>query len=349
MEGKTYFNGNLPRPSAMYDDSEDFPMPESITRSERLHPEVRALLEMMDAQGAPPLESQDPVEARGARVEGMKMLGGEPAALGRVEDLSIPGPGGDLPVRVYAMEHGGLRPALVYFHGGGFVFGNLDTHDAVCRAIAKHSGAVVISVDYRLAPEHKFPAAVEDSHAATVWVAANAERLGIDASRIAVGGDSAGGNLATVVAMRCRDAGGPALAAQVLLYPVTDTSSFETASHREFAEGYFLTRGAMDWFTGHYVASSDQRRHPEASPLLASNLSSLPPALVITAEFDPLRDEGEAYAERLRQAGVPVTISRYPGMIHGFISMHGVLAGGRQAIQEAAEFTRSGSRQSAAV
>jgi acetyl esterase len=318
-----------------------FTMPELITRSERLHPEVRALLEMMDAQGAPPLETQDPVEARTARLEPMKLLGGQPAELGRVDDLSAPGPAGDIPLRLYASERGGLRPALVYFHGGGFVFGNLDTHDAVCRAIAKESGAVVIAVDYRLAPEHKFPAAVDDSYAATVWVAANAERLGIDARRIAVGGDSAGGNLATVVAMRCRDARGPALAAQVLIYPVADVSTFETGSHRELGEGYFLTRAAMEWFTGHYLASADHKRHPEASPLLAPNLRSLPPALVITAEFDPLRDEGEAYGKRLQDAGVPVTISRYPGMIHGFVSMQGVVSGGRQAIQEAAKFTQS--------
>jgi acetyl esterase len=197
---------------------------------------------------------------------------------------------------------------------------------------------VVISVDYRLSPEVKFPAAVDDSYAATIWVAANADRLGIDARRIAVGGDSAGGNLATVVAMRCRDAGGPALALQLLIYPVTDLSSFETASHRELADGYFLTRAAMDWFTGHYLASEDQKRHPEVSPLLAQDLSGLPPALIITAEFDPLRDEGEAYAQRLQQAGVSVTATRYPGMIHAFVSMRGVLSGGRQAIQEAARF-----------
>ena len=319
-------------------------MPELMTRSERLHPEARALLEMMDAQGAPPLETQDPVEARSARLEPMKLLGGQPDELGRVENLSAPGPAGDIPLRLYASERGGLRPALVYFHGGGFVFGNLDTHDAVCRAIAKESGAVVVSVDYRLAPEHKFPAAVDDSFAATVWVAANAERLGIDKHRIAVGGDSAGGNLATVIAMRCRDAGGPALAGQVLIYPVPDVSSLETGSHRELGEGYFLTRAGMEWFTGHYLASADQKRHPEASPLLAPNLSGLPPALVITAEFDPLRDEGEAYAQRLRKTGVPVTVTRYPGMIHGFVSMRGVLAGGRQAIQEAAQFTRSMSK-----
>jgi acetyl esterase len=316
-------------------------MPESVTRSARLHPEARTLLEIMDAQAAPPLESLDPVEARASRLEPMKMLGGQPEVLGRVEDLFIPGPGRDLPVRVYASGLGGLRPGLLYFHGGGFVFGNLDTHDAVCRALAKESGAVVISVDYRLAPEHKFPAAVEDSHAATVWAVANAERLGIDASRIAVGGDSAGGNLAAVVAMRCRDAGGPALALQLLLYPVTDFSTFETASHRELAEGYFLNRAAMDWFSAQYLASADQKRHPEVSPLLARDLTGLPRALVITAEFDPLRDEGEAYAQRLGQAGVPVTITRYPGMIHGFVSMRGVLSGGREAIREAAEALRS--------
>ena len=316
-------------------------MPEPITRSERLDPEVRALLEMMDAQGVPPLESQDPVEARKSREGPMKMLGGEPVALARVEDLTIPGPGGGVPVRVYASELGGLRPALIYFHGGGFAFGNLDTHDAVCRSLAKESGAVVIAVDYRLSPEHKFPAAVEDAHAAVVWVAANAKSLGIDTRRIAVSGDSAGGNLATVIAIRCREAGGPALASQVLIYPVTDMSSFDTDSHREFGEGYFLSRAGMEWFTGHYLSSADLARNPEVSPLLAPDLSALPPALVITAEFDPLRDEGEAYAKRLQKAGVPVTVTRYPGMIHAFVSMRGVLAGGRQAIQEVAKFIRS--------
>jgi acetyl esterase len=307
-----------------------------MKRSDRLHPEVRVLLETMDAQEAPPIENLDPAEARAGRVEAMKALGGEPEPLAHVEDLSIPGPGGPIPLRIYAAEKGGSRPGLVYFHGGGFVIGNLDTHDAVCRAIAKQSGAVVISVDYRLAPESKFPAAVDDSHAATVWVAANAGKLGIDARRIAVGGDSAGANLATVVAMRCRDAGGPALALQLLLYPVTDLSSFDTASHRELAEGYFLTRSAMQWFSVHYLAETEHVRHPEASPLLAENLRGLPPAVVITAEFDPLRDEGEAYAQRLKEAGVAVRSTRYPGVIHGFISMQGVLSEGRKGVQEAA-------------
>lgn len=316
-------------------------MPDPIIRSERLDPEARALLEMLDAQGGQPLENENPVNARVTRAEPLKMMAGEPDALTRVEDLFIPGLGGDIPVRVYASENDGLRPALVYFHGGGFVLCNLDTHDTVCRALAKESGAVIISVDYRLAPEHKFPAAVEDAHAATVWVAENAQRLGIDGDRIAVGGDSAGGNLATVIAIRCRDDGGPALAAQVLIYPVTDLSTFETGSYNEFAEGYFLTRAAMKWFCGHYVSSADVARNPEVSPLLAEDLSGLPPALVITAECDPLRDEGEAYAKRLEQAGVPVTATCYPGMIHPFVSLRGVLAGGRQAIHEAADFIRS--------
>jgi acetyl esterase len=317
---------------------------ESIKRSDRLDPEARALLEMMEAEGAPPLESLDPIEARANRTRPMAMMGGDPEPLGRIEDISIPGPAASLPARIYAAASGGLRPGYIYFHGGGFVFGNLDTHDAVCRSLAKQSGAVVVSVDYRLAPEHKFPAAVEDCYAAVTWVAANAERLGIDAQRIAIGGDSAGGNLATVVAMRCRDAGGPPLVAQILVYPVTDLSSQDTPSHRECGQAYFLTSAAMSWFNGHYLPSKDLARHPEASPLLAPNLADLPPALVITAEFDPLRDEGEAYATRLREAGVPVTVSRYPGMIHGFVSMHGVLSGGRRAIHEAAEFLQSAAK-----
>jgi acetyl esterase len=321
-------------------------MPEPITRSERLHPEVRALLDMMDAQGAPPIESQEPVAVRLSRAEPMKLLAGEPEPLGRVEDLLIPGPGGSLPIRVYATvsgasENDARRPGFIYFHGGGFVLGSLDSHDALCRALAKESGSVVVAVDYRLAPENKFPAAVEDTYAATQWVAANAARLGIDTQRLVVGGDSAGANLATISAIRCRNAGGPHLAAQVLIYPATNASSFDTASHRDFARGYFLTRGGLDWFIGHYLPSSDLVHNPDVSPLLAQDLSGLPRALVITAEFDPLRDEGEAYAQRLRHAGVTVTVTRYPGMIHAFLSMAGVIADARKAIRQVADFTRA--------
>ena len=320
-------------------------MPGRITRSARLQPEALAVLEMMDAQGGPPLESLSPAQARIGSVKRFKLFGGEPEPLDRVENLSVPAPGRNVPLRVYARERGGSRPALIYFHGGGFVLGNLETHDPICRSLAKESGAVVIAVDYRLAPEHKFPAAVEDAHEATKWVAAHAEELGIDAGRIAISGDSAGGSLATVTAMRCRDAGGPALALQVLIYPVTDLSSFDTASYREMAEGYFLGRAEMAWFARQYLASPETALEPEASPLLAPDLSRLPPTLVITAEFDPLREEGEEYASRLQQAGVPVTLTRYPGTIHGFVVMRGALRAGRKAIQEVSDFVRTGGGQ----
>lgn len=315
-------------------------MPEAITRSERLNPAVRALLEMLDAQAPPRIESLTVEEARRTRAEGFKKLGGPPVALGRVEDLRIPGPGGEILLRLYAGEEGGLRPGVVFFHGGGFVIGDLDTHDSLCRTLAKESGAVVVSVGYRLAPENRFPAAVEDAHAATVWIAENAEKLGIDARKIAVCGDSAGGTLSTVVAARCRDAGGPRLAAQVLFYPVTDVSRFDSGSYCDFAENYLLTRKAMQWFAGHYLGEAGDGRNPEASPLLAGDLRGLPPTLVITAEFDPLRDEGEAYAQRMKEAGAPVTMTRYPGMVHGFATMLGVLEDGHKAIREAAEYVR---------
>lgn len=315
-------------------------MSEAIVRSERLHPEVRALLEVGDARGLPPIESLSPEEARAQRNQSMQAMAGDAAELGRVEDVEIPGPGGALPLRVYALDEVGPRPALVYFHGGGFVVANLETHDAVCRSLAQQSGAVVIAVDFRLAPEHKFPAAVDDAYAATVWVAENAEQIGVDRRCISVGGDSAGGELAAVVCMRCRQAGGPALAAQVLIYPLTDLSSCDSGSYRDFARGYWLTRAAMLWFRAHYLPSAESGLDPEASPLLARDLSGLPPALVITAEFDPLRDEGEAYARRLEEAGVPVTLSRYPGMVHGFVLMRGILTSGREAIRETAEFLK---------
>jgi acetyl esterase len=314
---------------------------ESTTRSEGLDPEVRALRELIRLEGAPRIETMSVEQARIIRAAAFKKLAGPPIALRRVEELRIPGAAGAIPVRAYASGVGGMRTGLVYFHGGGYVIGDLDTHDVLCRALAEDSGAVVIAVDFRRAPENRFPAAVEDAHAATVWIAKNAEQLGIDARRIAVGGDSAGGALATVVAMRCRDAGGPALRAQVLFYPVMDLSSFNTESYLAFAENHLLTRAAMQWFAGHYLGSAEDARNPEASPLLAKDLGGLPPALVITAEFDPLRDEGEAYAERLAKHGTAVTATRYPGMVHGFAAMLGVLQQGRSAITEAAQFLRS--------
>ncbi len=309
-------------------------------RSDKLHPEARRLLDAMDAQGVPPVESMPIEAARQMAREATKQICPEPIPLARVEDLTIPGPGGRIPIRIYAAEQGGSRPCLVYLHGGGYVLCDLETHDPVCRALAQLSGAIVVSVDYRLAPEHKFPAALEDCHAATLWVCANTAGLGVDPRRIAVGGDSAGANMATVIAIRCRDAGGPPLALQLLVYPPTNLGSFDTPSHQEFAEGHYLTRAAMDYFLGLYFARPEDAQTPDASPALVQDLRGLPPALVLTAECDPLCDEGEAYAARLQQAGVAVTRSRYAGMFHPFFSMP-ILSETHRAYQQVAAALRN--------
>ena len=307
----------------------------------RLYPEVQALLEEIEAKGGPALEEQSPAEARQAAIDALQSPGGKPEEVGRVEDLSIPIPEGSIRIRVYTPADEGMAPCMVYFHGGGWVVCDLDTHDVVCRALARRAGAVIVAVDYRRSPEYKFPAAVEDSYAAVKWVAANAARLRVDARRLAVGGDSAGGNLSAVMCLKIRDEGGPPLALQVLVYPVTNLASFDTPSYGEFAEGYYLTRAEMEWFRGHYLARMEDARNPYASPLLAPDLRGLPPALVITAECDPLRDEGEAYARRLAEAGVSVTCCRYAGMIHPFFSLGGAFSQGRRAIEQVAAAMRS--------
>ncbi len=229
---------------------------------------------------------------------------------------------------------------LVFFHGGGWVIGDLETPDGTCRALANRAGCVVVSVDYRLAPENKFPAAPQDTYAATQWVAANAASIHVDPARIAVGGDSAGGNLAAVTAQMARDRGGPRLVFQLLVYPVID-GACDTASYRDNAEGYLLTKDMMRWFWNHYVRDAEDLFNPIASPLRARSLKGLPPALVQTAEFDPLRDEGEAYAAQLKQAGVPVRLTRYNGMIHGFFGMASVMDRAKTAIDEAGAALRS--------
>ena len=307
----------------------------------KLYPEVLALLEAIEAAGGPAIETLSPTDARQAAIDGLKAVASPPEEIGRVEDLGIPRAGHSIPIRIYTPAGDGPFPCLVYFHGGGWVVCDLNTHDAVCRAIARRAAAVVVAVDYRLAPEYKFPAAVEDCYAATQWIAANAARLAVDPRRIAVGGDSAGGTLSTVVCLKSRDEGGPAIALQVLVYPVTNLASFDTRSYREFAEGYYLTRAEMEWFRGHYLARIEDAQNPYASPLLAPDLRGLPPALVITAECDPLRDEGEAYARRLAEAGVEVTCTRYAGMIHPFFSLAGVFSQGRRAIEQVAAAVRS--------
>ncbi|HUE29729.1 MAG TPA: alpha/beta hydrolase [Verrucomicrobiae bacterium] len=304
-----------------------------------LDPEAKMLLEQLTAV-VRPFDELSVAEARAA-IATLSAAAGEGEAVARVENRTVPGPRGEIPVRVYTPDGRAPFPMLVYFHGGGWVIGSLETHDGLCRHLANAAGAVVVSVDYRLAPEHPFPASGEDAYAATRWVAANAAAVGGDPKRVAVGGDSAGGNLAAVVSLMARDRGGPPLSFQLLVYPVTDAPSANTASYRENAEGYFLTAKTMHWFWNHYCGKSPALSDPYLCPLRARDLKRLPPALVVTAEFDPLRDEGEAYAARLRETGVPVTSKRYPGMIHGFFGMGALLTQARTATKEAASALRA--------
>ncbi|HEV7735220.1 MAG TPA: alpha/beta hydrolase [Candidatus Binatia bacterium] len=302
-----------------------------------LDPQARALLDQMAAMGGAPLSSM-PVEGARQLMNALASMQGAGEAVAHVEDIRIPGPGGDIPARLYRPA-GDALPLLVYFHGGGWVIGSLESHDALCRTLANAAGCAVLSIDYRLAPEHRYPAAADDCYAATVWAVANARALGTDPARVAIGGDSAGGNLTAVTALRACDQGTPALRFQLLVYPVTD-HRYDTASYRENAEGYLLSRTDMVWFWDHYLGTNDGTE-PYASPLRATNLAGLPPALVITAGFDPLRDEGEAYAERLKKAGIPVTLTRYDGMIHGFFGMGAQLDEAKRAIGQAATALRA--------
>jgi len=240
-----------------------------------------------------------------------------------IEDRQIAGPAGEIPVRIYRPagakpDAAGMLPGIVYYHGGGWVVGNIASHDGICRMLANRAGAITISVDYRLAPEHKFPAAVDDAYAAACWAAQNGNELGIDPKRLIVAGDSAGGNLAAAVCLMARDRGFPALACQLLFYPVTDRN-FETPSYQQYAEGYYLSRDAMTWYWNHYLASDADAAHPYAAPLQASDLSNLPPAIVLVAECDPLCDEGVAYAEKLKAHGTEVFTLAGQGLLHGFL------------------------------
>jgi acetyl esterase len=302
-----------------------------------LDPQAKRLIDAMPAM--PDLSSIDLAMLR----EGMKaqstLSPGEPEPVARVEERTLPGPAGDVPVRIYTPEGEGPFPVLVYFHGGGFVLCDLDTHDGTCRSLARGAGCVVVSVDYRLAPEHPFPAGPEDCYAATRWVAERASELGVDASRLAVGGDSAGGNLAAVVSLLAAERGGPSLRFALLVYPVTNCD-FSTESYRENAEGYFLTTDMMKWFWEQYLSDPRDGEKPHASPLRAPDLSAHPPAHVVTAGYDPLRDEGEAFATRLREAGVDVTARRYDGMFHGFFAMTAALDVAQEAMGEACEALR---------
>lgn len=305
-----------------------------------LDPEAKV---MLDAMSAAPTVDIFSLPHTIVRQQFGAMPGG-PAApeieMARVESRDIDGPQSKIPVRIYTPKGGAARkPGIVFFHGGGFVLCSLDTHDSTCRELARGTDAIVISVDYRLAPEAKFPAAPEDCYAATQWAALQAKSLGIDPSRIAVAGDSAGGNLAAVVSLMCRDRGGHLPLHQLLVYPVTDFD-FETESYRTNGEGYFLSRDMMRWFWHHYLETDADGESPLASPLRARDLTGLPAATVITAEYDPLRDEGRAYAERLAAAGVPTRYTNYDGVFHGFFGMTAQLPRARQAVDDACSALR---------
>lgn len=282
-----------------------------------LHPDAQTYLNLRLAHGEQPLPALTVAEAREQLLK-MSQLTVINAPVVQSKDQFIPGPGEDIPIRIYTPAGDGPWPMLLYFHGGGWVLGSLESVDSYCRIICRAVPCLVISVNYRHAPEHKFPAAAEDCYAATVWAAAHGAALNGDPTRLAVGGSSAGGNLAAVTCLMAKANGGPAITFQLLSVPVTHYS-YDSHSYQENREGYGLTRANMEWFWDHYLNQPEDGQHPYASPLLAGDLSGLPPAFVLTAEFDPLRDEGEAYSERLRQAGVPVTATRYAGMIHSFL------------------------------
>jgi acetyl esterase len=310
-----------------------------MVRVLELDEKIRRILEKMDKDGIPSSSSLSVVEARRLSREMAKELAGSTINVTSIRDFKVTTNETEIPVRVYVHSTRPLLPALVYFHGGGWVIGDLDSVDWICRNLAVATECAVFSVDYRLAPEHKFPTPAEDCYRVTKWIVENGPAESIDSNRVAVGGDSAGGNLATVVCLMARDRGGPSLVYQLLIYPITN-HAFTTQSYREYANGYYLTAEDMKWFWNHYLREQTDGSNPYASPFAAKNLSGLPPALIITAGFDPLRDEGEAYATRLRDAGVSAKISRYDSMIHGFLDFPD-LKQTRAAIDEAANELRN--------
>ena len=302
-----------------------------------LDPDAAAVFKAFQAAGRPPYETLTAPEAREFYLAARFVSNPEPPELELVKPLEIRAPHGSIPARIYSprklRKADGLAPCLVFFHGGGWVIGDLDSHDVVCRKLADEGEVIVISVDYRLAPEHKFPAAVDDAIAATKWIAGNAKPLGIDASRLSVGGDSAGGNLAAVVAIAARDGNGPAISGQVLIYPAVDFAMTHP-SHREPETSILLTHSVIKWFCDHYLSGAADVHDWRASPARATTLVGLPPAYVLTAGADPLRDEGDEYADRLRQAGVPVTYRHFPGQFHGFFTMGKLLQQANVAASE---------------
>lgn len=300
-------------------------------------PQIRALLDR--GTGVPTTHTLQVADAR-RQYEARIALMAPPPQMATVLERRIDGPDGTIGLRIYTPAGSGPFPLMMFFHGSGFVLCSLDTHDGMCRNLAAGIGCVVVSVDYRLAPEHKFPKGPDDCLAATRWAADNAVELGIDPARIMVAGDSAGGNMAAVTALRIRDEGGPELCGQMLLYPVTDYHTPGTPSYAENADGYGLTRDTMEWFWAHYLTSPVEAENPYASPLRARDFTGLPPAYVTSAEYDPLRDEAERYGMQLREAGVPTEITRFPGMNHGFLFWVGIVGGADSAMAEACAWAR---------
>ena len=300
---------------------------------------AKLLLDAITSRNIPSFHTMSPTEARAIYRERRFFTQPEPQSVAAVFDFTVPTDEANIGVRAYrplASTPDQILPALVYYHGGGHTIGDLDTHDTLCRELCNLSGYAVFSVDYRLGPEHKFPAAVDDGFAALQWIAGHAAELAIKPEHIAVGGDSAGGNLAAVMALMARDRGGPSLAFQLLIYPVTDFR-YQTASHAVRGQGYLLTRDVIDYFTDNYLAAAEDRLDWRVSPALAEDFSRLPPALVLTAGYDPLCDEGEDYAKRLQAAGNEVEYACYSGQIHGFITMGRVIAQAREAVALCAE------------
>jgi acetyl esterase len=311
---------------------------------QRLAPDIQTLLwlERLVPRDEP-TTSRSVGEARSERLKEARIVAHRPPIpLARIESVAIPAPAGTLGARLYSPDAtNGPRPLLVYFHGGGWVNGGLDTHDDPCRFLAAHSGVQVLSVDYRLAPEHPFPAAAEDAFAAYEWATANSARLAAEPGRIGIGGDSAGANLAAGACLAARDAGLAAPAMQLLIYPVAETAG-SAPSRRTFSDGFMLTRADMDWFEDHYLPPGVDRSDPRVALLNAADLSALPPAYIATAGFDPLRDEGEAYARRLREAGVRVALRRHAGLVHTFLNLTAICPSARAAMLEAAGALRMG-------
>jgi acetyl esterase len=301
-----------------------------------LHPQARALIDLLEERGVPAMHTLSPDASRRLYRDRRHLVQPDPPQVAQVQPLQAPGPHGGIALRLYrplrsSRPASAALPVLIYFHGGGWVIGDLDTHDTLCRELANGAGIAVVAVDYRMGPEHRFPAAVDDCIAATKWVHAQAATLGLDAKRIAVGGDSAGGNLAAVVALTARDTGDMALAYQLLIYPATDMRRI-APSHTRNGQGYLLTTDTMAYFQGHYITDAAHELEWRASPLLHPDLRHLPPALVLTAGFDPLRDEGIDYAQRLSLAGNRATHISFERQIHGFILMGRVIDEANDAV-----------------